>query len=120
VLNFIPYLGAITGLAITSLVAFASFDTIPRQLIPPAIYLGVMVLDNFASPMVLGKRLILNPVLVFLSLMFWGWLWGIPGILIAVPLLLGMKIICDHIPEWEPYGRILSAGKPDDTAARLG
>jgi predicted PurR-regulated permease PerM len=112
-LNFIPYLGAITGLAITTLAAFVSFDTLPRQLIPPAIYLGVMVLDNFASPMVLGKRLILNPVLVFVSLMLWGWLWGIAGILIAIPLLLALKIICDHIPDWERYGRILSAGKQD-------
>ncbi len=112
-LNFIPYLGAITGLGITALAAFVSFDTLPRQLIPPAIYLGVMVLDNFASPMVLGKRLILNPVLVFVSLMLWGWLWGIAGILIAIPLLLALKIICDHIPDWGRYGRILSAGKQD-------
>jgi predicted PurR-regulated permease PerM len=110
-LNFIPYLGAITGLSITTLVAFVSFDTVPRQLLPSAIYLSVMVLDNFASPLVLGKRLVLNPVLVFASLMLWGWLWGIPGILIAVPLLLSLKIICDHVPEWEQYGRILSAGK---------
>jgi predicted PurR-regulated permease PerM len=113
VLNFIPYLGAITGLAITALVAFISFDTIPQQLIPPAIYLGVMVLDNFASPMVLGKRLVLNPVLVFASLMLWGWLWGIAGILIATPLLLVLKIICDHVPDWERFGRIFSAGPQD-------
>ncbi len=110
VLNFIPYLGAITGLVITGLAAFISFETLPRQLIPPAIYLGVMVLDNFGSPMVLGKRLVLNPVLVFVSLMLWGWLWGIAGILIAIPLLLALKIICDHVPDWERFGRILSAG----------
>jgi predicted PurR-regulated permease PerM len=66
-LNFIPYLGAIIGVVITGLVAFISFDTVPRQLIPSAIYLAVMVLNNFASPMVLGKRLVLNPVLVFVS-----------------------------------------------------
>ena len=108
-LNFIPYLGAITGLVITGLVAFISFDTVPRQFIPPALYLAVMVLDNFASPMVLGKRLVLNPVLVFVSLMLWGWLWGIAGILIAVPLLITLKIICDHAPDWKRFGRILSA-----------
>ena len=113
-LNFIPYLGAVTGLTITTLVAFVSFDTIPRQLLPPAIYLSVMVLDNFASPLVLGKRLVLNPVLVFVSLLLWGWLWGIPGILIAIPLLLALKIICDHVPEWERYGRILSAGRQEE------
>ena len=111
VLNFIPYLGAVTGLAITALVAVMSFDTIPRQLVPPAIYLAVMVLDNFASPMVLGKRLVLNPVIVFVSLMLWGWLWGIAGILIAIPLLITLKIICDHVPDWERFGRILSAEK---------
>ena len=73
-----------------------------------------MVLDNFASPLVLGKRLVLNPVLVFVSLLLWGWLWGIPGILIAIPLLLALKIICDHVPEWERYGRILSAGGQEE------
>jgi predicted PurR-regulated permease PerM len=108
-LNFIPYVGALTGLAITTGVSFISFTSIPRAIIPPMIYVGVMVLDNFVSPLVLGRRLVLNPALVFLSLMFWGWLWGIVGILISVPLLIVLKIVCDALPHLNRYGRIISA-----------
>ena len=119
-LNFIPYIGAITGLVITGLVAIASFDSIPRMIIPPAIYLGIMILDSFASPMVLGKRLVLNPILVFVSLMFWGWVWGIGGILVAVPILIAYKIVCDHVPEWNRYGRIISAETSELQQSRTG
>jgi predicted PurR-regulated permease PerM len=112
VLNFIPYVGAITGLAITAFVAFISFESFGHALIPPAIYLAVMILDTFASPLILGKRLILNAALVFLSLMFWGWLWGLVGVLLAVPILIAAKIICDHLPGFEKFGRIISAHDP--------
>jgi predicted PurR-regulated permease PerM len=118
VLNFIPYIGAITGLAITTLVAIVSFDTIPRMIIPPAIYFSVMFLDNFASPLLLGKRLILNPIIVFLSLMVWGWQWGVAGVLIAVPVLIAAKIVCDHVPNVRKCGRIISAELPDEEVRR--
>lgn len=112
VLNFIPYVGSITGLAITTFVAFISFNSVGHSLIPPAIYLAVMILDTFASPLILGKRLVLNAALVFLSLMFWGWLWGIVGVALAVPILIAAKIICDNLPGLEKFGRILSAHSP--------
>ena len=108
VLNFIPYIGSITGLVIVALVSLVSFYTLSRAAIAPAIYLAIMILDNFASPLVLGKRLILNSALVFVSLMFWGWMWGIVGILLAIPLLMAVKIICDHVPNLKRYGRIIS------------
>lgn len=109
ILNFIPYLGALTGLALTALVSFLTFESVSHAIIPPLIYFAIMVLDNFAGPMVLGKRLVLNPILVFVSLMFWGWLWGIVGVLVAVPILIALKIICDHLPALQRYGRIISA-----------
>jgi predicted PurR-regulated permease PerM len=116
VLNFIPYIGSITGLAVTAVVALISFPSIPHALIAPGIYLGVMVLDNFTSPMVLGNRLVLNPALVFVSLMFWGWLWGLVGVLVAIPILMVIKIICDSLGPLHPYGRIISGNTPPETA----
>jgi predicted PurR-regulated permease PerM len=108
-LNYIPFVGPLTGLAITSVVSFISFESVPRAIVPPIIYVAVMMLDNFVGPLVLGKRLVLNPALVFVSLMFWGWLWGIVGILIAIPVLIGAKIVCDAVPHLNRYGRIISA-----------
>jgi predicted PurR-regulated permease PerM len=77
-----------------------------------------MILDTFASPLILGKRLILNAALVFLSLMFWGWLWGIVGVLLAVPILIATKIICDNLQGLEKFGRIISAHDPALKATR--
>lgn len=78
-------------------------------MLPPLIYLGVHALEsNFITPMVLGRRLTLNPVVIFISLIFWTWLWGIPGALLAVPLLMTLKIICDHFEPLAPIGEFLS------------
>jgi predicted PurR-regulated permease PerM len=59
------------------------------------------------TPMILGKRLLLNPVAVFISLLLWGWMWGIVGALIAVPLMAAFKIVCDHVPPLRPMGVLL-------------
>jgi predicted PurR-regulated permease PerM len=57
--------------------------------------------------MLLGRRLILNPVVIFMGIIFWGWLWGIPGALLAVPILVSFKIFCDHIGPLSPIGEFL-------------
>ncbi|MDB6028501.1 MAG: family transporter, partial [Verrucomicrobiales bacterium] len=97
ILNFIPYFGPLTGVTILAIAGMTTFDSVGRGMIPPALYLGLHAIEsNFITPMVLGRRLTLNPVVIFGSLIFWMWLWGIPGALIAVPLLMMIKIICDH------------------------
>lgn len=112
--NYIPYLGALAACAVVTLVAFASFESSSQALAAPAIYLGVNFLDNFLTPYILGRRLVLNPLVVFLAVMFWGWIWGIIGVLLAVPITMTVKVFCDHIPTLAPFGEFLSGTKTED------
>lgn len=108
-LNFIPYLGSLTGMVIVTLVALVSFDDMGRVLAVPGIYLVIDIIEGyFVTPYVLSRRLTLNPVVLFLWLVFWGWLWGIAGALMAVPLLASLKILCDHIEVLAPLGEFIS------------
>ena len=109
VLNFIPYLGALTGIFCMLLGALLSFDSLGFALIFPATYLALATIEgNFITPFVMGRSLTLNPVLVLLSLMFWGWMWGIVGILLAVPILATFKIFCTHLKPMEPLAEFMS------------
>jgi predicted PurR-regulated permease PerM len=108
-LNFVPYLGALTGIVCITLGAILSFDSLGYALIFPAIYLSFAVLEgNFITPWVMGRSLTLNPVMILLSLTFWGWLWGIPGVMLGVPILAAFKIFCAHIKPMEPVAEFLS------------
>ena len=108
-LNFIPYFGPIVGVCILAVAGLLSFDSAGFALIPPAIYLVLHALEaNFITPMIVGRRLTLNPMVIFVSFMFWTWLWGIPGALISVPLLMTLKIFCDHFKSLAPIGEFLS------------
>src|SRR6185295_20151350 len=79
--NYVPYLGALFAGGTIPMVALVSFDSVGKALIAPAIYYGVNFSDNFIAPFIMGRRLVLNPVIVFLAIVFWGWIWGIPGVL---------------------------------------
>ena len=95
VLTFIPYLGPLLVTVLLLLAGSVSFGTGPAMLGPPAAFLLLHGLEaNFLSPMIMGHRLRLNPVFVFLSVMVWGWLWGVAGAFIAVPLLLALRAVC--------------------------
>jgi predicted PurR-regulated permease PerM len=76
-------------------------------MVPLTYYLLTAAEGCVVTPVLLGRRLILNPVVIFLGLVFWGWLWGIAGMLLAVPLLAIFKIFCDHIKPLEPVGEFL-------------
>ena len=109
ILNFVPYLGALTGIICMTLGAVLSFDSFGYALVFPAVYLLLATLEgNFITPWVMGRSLTLNPVMVLLSLSFWGWLWGIAGIILAVPILAAFKIFCAHIKPTEPIAEFLS------------
>lgn len=85
-LEYIPYFGATVGISVVTLVAIFTFDNLGHALLVPAIYFGSVAVEaNLIVPMVLGRRLTLNPVVVFTGLIFWEWMWGIIGILLAVP-----------------------------------
>jgi predicted PurR-regulated permease PerM len=98
VLNFVPYIGAITSMAILAMVGVQSFETLPMALAAPAILLVLVALTaEVVTPAILGRGLLLNPVAIFIAIMLWGWLWGVVGVLLAVPLLASFKIICERV-----------------------
>ena len=108
VLNFVPYLGPIVTTGVIGLVSVLTFEGLGRALAAPAIYVVInFVESSFVTPSVLGQRLALNPVVIFVALIFWGWLWGIPGALLAVPILATFKIFCEHIEPLSPVGEFL-------------
>jgi predicted PurR-regulated permease PerM len=109
VLNFVPYVGALTGIVCITLGAVLSFDSISYAFIFPAVYLAFATLEgNFITPWVMGRSLTLNPVIILLSLTFWGWMWGIVGVILAVPILAAFKIFCAHVEPMEPIAEFLS------------
>lgn len=107
-LAYIPFLGALVGIATVTIVAILTFDDIFRIIMVPSIYFAVDVIQaNLVLPMVLGRRLALNPVVIFVWLIFCGWIWGIVGALLAVPILAVVKIVCDHIEQLAAIGEFL-------------
>jgi predicted PurR-regulated permease PerM len=107
-LNFIPYLGAAVSLMIITLVSALTFDSLLQIALPPMAFLTVTTIEgNFLTPLIVGRRLTLNPIAVFLTILFWGWLWGIPGALMAVPILAVFKILCDAHKPLHPLGALL-------------
>ncbi len=108
-LNFVPYLGALTGIICMTVGATLSFDSLGYALIFPAVYLAFGALEgSFITPWIMGRSLTLNPVIILLSLTFWGWMWGIVGIILAVPILSAFKIFCGHVKPMEPLAEFLS------------
>jgi len=108
-LNYVPYLGALTGIICMTLGAVLSFDSLGYALIFPASYLTLAILEgNFITPFVLGRSLTLNPILILVALAFWGWMWGISGMILAVPILATFKIFCDHIEPMAPIAEFMS------------
>jgi predicted PurR-regulated permease PerM len=94
VLNFIPYLGPIGSAMLLFFGGLMTFPDVWAALLPPAIFVGLhMVEANFVTPMIVGKRLTINPLAILVSLSFWSWVWGTTGALLAVPLLIIMKTI---------------------------
>lgn len=107
-LNYIPYLGGLVGYAVVGVVAFTTFESTGRALMAPLIYLLLNIIEgNLVTPMILGRELTLNPVMIFTWLIFWGWIWGIPGALIAIPLLAMAKIVADNVETLAPLGAFL-------------
>ena len=108
VLNFVPYLGPITTALVVTFASLASFDDPRRALIAPACFIAIHLTENnLVTPMLLGRRLPVNTVAIFLGLLFFGWIWGIPGAVLAVPLTTVVKIACDHLPALNHFGELL-------------
>lgn len=107
-LNFAPYVGPLIGMLVMLLMGFATYDEPLQVVLPAAIYLGLHTLEGqIVTPIVLGKRMAISPLVLILALMVFGWLWGIIGLLLAVPLLVCVKIVLTRIEGMEGWARLL-------------
>jgi predicted PurR-regulated permease PerM len=117
VLEFVPYLGALVMVGILAIAALTTFDSVGRAMLAPAAFLAInLVQANFVYPLLMSRRLTLNPVAVFVGLAFWWWIWGVPGAFIAVPVVATFKIFCDHIEALASVGEFL--GERDEGERR--
>jgi predicted PurR-regulated permease PerM len=107
-LNYVPILGMAVGVLIFLLAGLLTIDTLWLALLPMVIYLGIHFIEGeTVTPLLLARRFTLNPVLVVISLVFWFWMWGIPGVILSVPMLAITKIICDRVRPLAAFGHFL-------------
>lgn len=116
-LNFVPYAGVVVGAGIVGMVGLVTVpDT--TTLAALGVYLGLNLIESqLVTPAILGRRFALDPVAVFLSILFWGWLWSIPGALMAVPFLLLMRAVCCSFDGLKPLARLIAGGAVPEVAA---
>jgi len=110
VTNLIPYVGSLIVMVAAALVAFLQFNSIQMALaIGGASLLVHTIVGNLLTPWLTSRAGRMNPVAVFVAVIFWGWLWGIWGLLLGVPLLMVVKAVCDRVEDLQPIGELLSA-----------
>lgn len=108
VLTFVPYLGPLVGVLAVALASIVTFPTLSQAALPPLAYMVLATIEgNLVTPLVLGTRLKINPLILFVWLVLWGSLWGIGGAVLAAPLLALIKLACDQNVAWSGLGRWL-------------
>jgi predicted PurR-regulated permease PerM len=108
-LNFAPYVGPLIGAVLMLMMGFLNFDDPVRALLPAGVYLVLHTLEGqILTPIVLGRRMAISPLMLILGLMVFGWLWGVAGLLLAVPLLVCTKLVLERIGGMEGWARLLS------------
>jgi predicted PurR-regulated permease PerM len=107
-LNYVPILGPVLGVLIFLLAGLLTHDVLWQALLPAGLYLGIHLIEGeTVTPMLVAKRFTLNPVLVIISLVFWFWLWGVPGAILSFPMLAIAKIVCDRVKSLAAFGHFL-------------
>lgn len=108
-LNYVPILGPLLGVGLFFLVGLLTLDGLWEALLPASLYLAIHVAEGEGiTPMLLARRFTLNPVLVILALVFWYWMWGVPGAILAVPIMAVTKIVCDRVGPLNRFSHFLS------------
>ena len=108
-LNFVPYIGAGTSAVLLFLAGMAFTESTGQAMLLLSCFVAITFFEGpLINPLLVGKRLELNPTIVFVALLFWGWLWGIGGMLLAVPLLIIIKKFADQTPGWEAVSEFLA------------
>lgn len=107
-LNFAPYVGPMIGVILMLLMGFVEMDGLWPSLLPAALYLGLHTIEGqIITPIVLGQRMAISPLVLILALMVFGWGWGIIGLLLAVPLVVCIKIVLSKIEGMQGWARLL-------------
>jgi predicted PurR-regulated permease PerM len=108
VLNLVPYLGSVATAGGLALVGFLQFGTLEMALLIGGVSLFINTLEgNLLTPWLTGRASRMNPVVIFVGVLAWGWLWGIWGLLLGPPLLMVLKSVCDHVEDLQPIGELL-------------
>lgn len=109
-LNFAPYVGPVIGVCLLSLAGIVQYGLVPGAMLPALLYFAInMVEAQFVTPTVLGQRMQLNPLVLMVWLIVWGWLWGAVGVLLAVPLLVCLKLAAEQLNVLDPWVRLIGA-----------
>jgi predicted PurR-regulated permease PerM len=109
-LNFAPYVGPLLSFAILSIAGWAQFGLAMEAVFPAMVYLTINTIESqLVTPAVLGRNMRMNPLVIMLWLIIWGWLWGVAGVLIAVPLLVCIKLVLARFDQFDPWLRLIES-----------
>lgn len=109
IVNFVPYVGAFVGILTVGAVSLATFADPTAALLPPLFYLVLASIEgNVITPLILGRTCELDPLVIFVWLLFWGWLWGVSGAIVAVPLLMLIKLTCEKSLMLKPVAALIA------------
>jgi predicted PurR-regulated permease PerM len=107
-LNYVPIMGPAVGIVVFMMASVVSLGVTWSALLPVGLYFGVHLIEGeFVTPLLVARRFTINPVAVILALIFWYWMWGVPGVILAVPMLAVTKIVCDDIRPFRAFGHLL-------------
>jgi predicted PurR-regulated permease PerM len=119
VLNFAPYVGPTMTIIGLTVVGFTTFNTLGHALAVPGAFLAIAFVEGqLITPTIIGRRLALDPTAVFVWLLVWGWLWGIPGVLLAGPMIACFRIVCQHVDALKSIGALIGDGSSWDTETK--
>ena len=108
IFNSIPYYGPLLVTGGLTLVGFLQFGTIGMTIAVAGVSLLITTLEgSLLTPMLIGRAAAMNQVAVFVGLLFWSWIWGVWGMLLAIPMMMVIKVICDHVEPLQPVGHLL-------------